>query len=502
MGNDMRLLNNTLPSDWYDIASPATLTAGGEVVLDFSQGRVQTLISTAKKSGFRIAVKAIQVVINYAVTYGAAGAGNAADVSQIQRGCFFGVQMSTPSFKQSYYKVAPTLSQMHITGRIVNPAVSVMERTSFSKFRVLPNREAVDLPGALEVGNPDVDKDGGINPAQYVGDSENFQFVRQVIAGSATFSDTFVHPLCHGSGITENDVLAIEQLADPTNPWKFTIRELTPNGVSLRTNLFNQTALTITVTARIHCQFVPMNSTRRVGVLWTSEQISFTPNFVAPAHRYVGLFLMPQFAANVTDGGVPCPYQPFNWQPFLTNPSAKSQVFQGSEQIFPLEQFDEPWRQLDHNNIGAQYGNNPMLNWQPVGATSTFIVGPGSALPGYVNPGYSTTARGAWGGVSYYPVFINLFVAKGFTPGIIQEPGCNPCLKINTLGAIPAGAENNAVIIYVNELESDLNTAKSYAVNGVANGPVGSNWIPALDNLASPDSSLAVMLVPQLQKSA
>lgn len=502
-GTTLKTKRNTrMTADWYPVQNAQTLTAGGQVTFDFSN--IQTLLSDAEKLGKRPSVHAVSIVIRHAYDLAAGGAGADAEVSDIQRGCFYTANWQQPNVKGKWFTGTTTLAEHRITGRIINPIATALDRLLPAKKKLFHRTDAGDSVTFVGSTIPSADVDKRVDPIAGFGDDENFQFVSAAAATPGlSFNDVFTLPMCSMSGPSsyENDKLPLRMLVDPNNPWRVTITERTIGALSIRTNMFRTTAHVVTAQVFVYISFADASSPHRIGVQWSSQPDNFNGDKILPAHwhRFYGLY--PDFDSIVTDGGVlamAVPYRPDDWQTFLTTNNVR--VFDCGQQVFPLPTFSDAPRFLEHFNIGNSAGENPRLNFNPL-AASTRINASASGLGGVVAGWYTANALGQWAGVPVMPLLTNHFAVAGYPVNVMAKPGCeaNHRITVDGAAALPALSGSRARMIYVAEYDSDRDTAKAYSVTGRQDGDFSPTaWKPALDNIAAPTAMDSIDIVPHV----
>jgi len=478
-----------LTSGWYQVELNKTITALGSVQYDMSD--LIQLVSNAAKNGYRASVHAISIVLNYAGTYTASGA--TATSADINRLAFYSLNLDTPNYLAKFSVQAQSLAWHRLIGRVVNPAVVALDRlhpvkrTAYQRFD-----DYIAAVGARSAGvtanNAQWDKRPSLIDG--IGDDENYQQVKSVLAGSFSFTDVCTIPLCNYSGGPRafyNDKLPLTMVADPNAPWRLTLRENTVGGNTIRGEHFDQTAITITTAVWVYVSFVEVNAPHAVGTLWSAAPQPFdNSNKVLDAHYYRAMLMMPTLDASTSDNNVAVPYQPEDYSTFLASGNAR--VFDCSDQVFPLLQYSEAWRFIDHFNIGNAANSNPFETFDQFAGTDTRYKSSTSALGGgVVNGSLLASVVGYASNLPYFPVITNHMAVLGFPMGILAKPGCVANLRVQFDGAsLPTSAAKNNLGIFISEYDADRVTAMNYSVSGKQNGNADvSAWKPALDSITA-----------------
>lgn len=482
--------------DWYQVETTQTIAANGTV--NFNLSNIISLISDAEKLGKRPCVHALAIGVAHSGNLAAFGA--AYEVAEIQRGCFYSLNVTQPNVKAKWFPKNVSLSEARITGKIINPvamnleAVHPFRERLFHRFDVANGTVAANAT----VPSPDVTK----RPDPLVGwdDDTNWQSISSVLAAAFDFTDLFTIPMCSMSGPMSfmNDKLPLRMITDPNNPWRISVTEQQLNGTSIRTDMFKTTAHDVKVSLWVYVSFEDIAGPARVGVQWATMPDNFNGDKILPAHyhRFYGIF--PAFDSVATEGGgaIVVPYAPDELLTLIEKDDIR--IFDCGEQVFPLPTFSEAFRQIEHFNIGAIAGENPLLLRNPNG-TSTRIVGPGSGLAGTAAIWYGFTALGAWSGVPVLPLLTNHLAVHGFPINVMAKPSCTANHRISLEGsvALPAGSSQRAKDIYVAEYDDDRYTAMSYAYSGEQDGErAEGSWLPAVENPNSSMMETAKDLVP------
>lgn len=480
---------------FYKVGLTAVMASGGNVTFDLSN--LTRVLSDAAKNGKTPMVHAISLAINHSGTYAASGAGNTFNCADIQRLCFYQLNLQIPNLSSQYYLKNPRLAFVRQSGLIINPQSVVIDRLLYQKkrhFNRTDTGNAINSYAGLEVPSPDVDK--RVDLLSGWRDDENWQNVSTALAGAFDFNDVVTMPLCTYSGNFSNDRLPLAMLADPSNPWKLTISEVEAGGSDIRTDLFKTTAHTVRVECYVYVSFVDSTSALSVGTIWTVAPNSFESNQTIPSHfyRFIGMFPDYNSATKDTALTLAVPYLPADYQNPLDNLNLR--VYDCSEQVFPLDSESECTRTTDHANIGAAVGCNPWFLYKPDG-TSTRIAGPGTtiALPHETADWYNASAAGLWSSMPCFPLLINHLAVQGFPINVMDAPGCSAQYRITVDGTTePAG---DVFYIYVGEYPNDRATALSYAAKGMRDSNYNtSSWMPALSNPTSPEAASSSLIVP------
>lgn len=477
---------------WYQVGSNQVLAAGGSVRFDYSS--LSNLISDATTLGKTPMVIAQSIVINHQGIYNATAD---AAVADIQRLCFYTMNQEIPQIKNKYFLSIPSLAFVRQIGMLMNPAAVAIDslldikKRSFNPFDSIPSINP-SLGNAV-IPNPDVNK----RPNLLTGwrDDENFQEVRSSAGGTPfNFSDVVTLPFCNFSGNVSNDRLPLTMMADPSNPWRVTINETAINGVSIRTGVFATLTHTVTVQMWVYIQFLDNDSAISIGNMYCVAPMSFTSNVTIQPHRYKFYGMVPDYASSTFDNGMPVPYQPFKHVSAVIDNNIR--VFDCTVQVFPLQQFCNGIKTIDHCNIGASQNANPWFYIDPNG-TTTINRGPGSTLPGNVQNWIPATVFGTWSTMAFFPLLMNHLSIHSFPPNIIAEPGCDADYRITIdgTGGTPTG---NVFAVYLDDYYyDDMLIAESYAVHGkMVSGFDNTAWRPLIDNPDSPKSQQAIGLVP------
>ena len=475
---------------WYQVGQALT-SAGAGSAQTFDMSALAKIVSDAKMLGFTPYAHAISVVVNYNGNYGVAPA--VATLSDINRGCFFDVNILQSNVKNAWFNTRVTLAHHRIAGRIINARDVALDRNIPYKRRLFQRMDTSDLTTQALIPSPDVDKRPDL--CSGFGDDENFQAVQVVIPAAFDFSDVFTLPVCKQTiGGFSQDRLPLEMFSDPKNPVKYTITEQIVTGNDIRTDVFNAPGMNISYELWIYVSFVGANSALPIGVQWTCNSYSFNNNGPAPSHYHVFLGFFPRFDAPTKDGGVAVPYEPQNYIGNLAG--SQLRVYDCNVQVFPLNTESDFTRMYELWNVGGALGEHPTLNYDQRLADTRYK-GPGSLLAGaVVNPNYSVNARGYMTGFTVFPLLTNTWLARGFMPNIMVKPGCAADLRIALEGAAPVPT-TAAFNIYVSEYDDDRITAASYALYGKQDGKVDpSSWQPQLANDMSAFADSCKDIVP------
>lgn len=488
---------------WYQLGKTIIAQDGS---VTFNAADLISIVSDAKRAGFRASAHAVSIAMGFSGTYSVGGADiNTAD---IQRGCFYKLLMNTPNILSKYTTNAETLAFHRIVGRFINPSVVALDRLLPAKRQPFQRFDTPDdlVATQLAVNNPSVDK--RISLVDGPGDDENWQKVVDTAGGPTfSFTDVFTVPLCNFSGGSRsfmNDKVPLTMLTDPNSPWRFTVSETRVNGQSIRGNHIASANVAVTVEVSVYISFAPVTSDHAVGVLWSAAPQPFSnSDKIIDSHYYRAFALMPDFASSTVDS-IAVPYLPDNYANYLDTGNAR--IFDCSEQIFPLVQNSQAWRFIDHWNLGNSVAENFAMQFDQNNKANTVIVGPGSGIAGNVNPIYSNEARGAWSGVPIFPVIANHFAVSGFPINVMSKPGCTADIRVQFDGAsLPTGAAQRAYGFYVAEYDADRNTLFNYSQYERQSGPGNastnsSNWMPALENFDSAKAETAKDIVPYTLK--
>ena len=488
----VKLAHNMAPQ-WFKVGTQNTPSTAGTSV-SFSLNAMQQINSNAAKNGLRACYVGMAIVRNATYTLGAGAAD--AFTAQIQREAAFSVNIQQPNISTKYMKQNTNLALLGQLCRSVNPAMIAL---------------ADNLPPKQGTFQDMFQSDAGISSAirsaafafagdrfssmsaESWGDNYNFAFVGAVAPGDGSFTDATVIPACHFSGANKHgnwidkDILPLALLTNNNMPWVVTLQCDIDVSTQLDTGVYTKDVVELWILV----SFRTASDTIRSGVLWSISQTPIGPgNYNPMPLLYRAIFASPVYnAATVSAGGIRLPYGPYNFYGFAS--TAQVRLIDTGDQVFPLDNYSEAQKFVDHFNEGSRANGNPKCRWDYYGN----VVDTNYALSGI-----QADFLGKASAMPFFPLVSNHLFIKGFGVGFMADPqDSSTRLQVTYTTPLPAGAEKDVYSLHVSEFyDHDAPIILAYGLFGDANQPAGSRMpsiLPLTDNVTA-KSMLVRKLVP------
>lgn len=488
----VRLAHEMAPQ-WFKVSTQVTPATAGTSI-QWSLNTMQQINSNASKNGLKAYFVGMSIVRHANVTLGE-GTANAFS-AQVNREAYFSVNIQQPNVSTKYMKQNTNLALLGQLSRTINPAMVALADNLPPKQGLYQDMFAASYGLSASIKSSPFafaqDRFSSLSVESW-GDNYNFQSVGSEAGGDVDFVDATTIPACQYSGNSKHgswldkDILPLPLLTNNNMPWVVTLNTL----IDLN-NQFDTGTITKDVCELwILVSFRKDTAAIRSGLLWSIQQTPIGPgNYNPMPLLYRGIYCVPTYdAATVTEGGIRLPYAPLDFYAFAS--TAQIRLIDTGDQVFPLDNYSEAQKFLDHYNDGSRLGGNPKCRWSYYGTPASTV---------YALDTIDGSFVGDAAGLPFFPLVANHLFIKGFGVGFMADPqDSSTRLQITYTTPLPVTGEKNVFSVHVSEFyDHDSPIILAYGLFGDANQPAGSRMpsiIPLTDNVSA-RSMLVRKLVP------